>query len=71
MATKKFKELKGLTKDELATKQRELEKQHFEEKMKSVAGTLADTAALWRIRKDIARVKTLQTQADKAPAGER
>jgi large subunit ribosomal protein L29 len=71
VATKKFKELKGLTKDELATKARELEKQHFEEKMKSVAGTLSDTAVLWRVRKDIARIKTLQTQAEKAPAGER
>ena len=63
MPTKRFKELKNLTKDELGTKLRELEKQLFEERMKKAAGTLADSAMLWRVRKDIARVKTLQTQA--------
>jgi len=71
VATKRFKELKNLSKDELTAKGRELQKQQFEEKMKSVAGTLSDTATLWRIRKDIARVKTLQTQAVKAAAGGR
>jgi large subunit ribosomal protein L29 len=61
VATKRFRELKNLTKDELTTKLRELEKQLFEERMKKVAGTLADSASLWRVRKDIARVKTLQS----------
>ena len=63
MANKRIKELKNLTKDELSTKLRELEKHLFEERMKKAAGTLADSASLWRVRKDIARVKTLQSQA--------
>jgi large subunit ribosomal protein L29 len=63
MANKRIKELRNLTKDELTTKLRELEKNLFEERMKKAAGTLADAATLWRVRKDIARVKTLQTQA--------
>jgi large subunit ribosomal protein L29 len=62
MASKRTKELRNLTKDELTTKSRELEKQLFEERMKKMAGTLADSASLWRIRKDVARVKTLQGQ---------
>jgi large subunit ribosomal protein L29 len=65
MANKRIKELKNLTKDELSTKLRELEKQLFEERMKKTAGTLADSASLWRVRKDIARVKTLQTSGGK------
>jgi len=72
MASKRTKELRNLTNDELSTKSRELEKQLFEERMKKAAGTLADTAMLWRIRKDIARVKTLQAQGQvQAQAGKK
>lgn len=63
MATKRFKELKNLTKDELATKARELEAGLFQARMKHATGQLSDTASLWRMRKDLARVKTLETQA--------
>lgn len=61
MSTKRFKELKNLSKDELATKIRESEAQLFQTKMKQATGQLSDTATLWRLRKDIARMKTLQT----------
>ena len=61
MATKRFKELKNLSADELATKLRELEATIFQAKMKHVTGQLEDTASLWRLRKDVARVRTLQT----------
>lgn len=60
MATKRFKELKNMSKDELATKVRETEASIFQAKMKKATGQLADTASLWRLRKDIARIKTLQ-----------
>lgn len=60
MSTKRFKELKNLSKDELATKIRESEAQFFQTKMKQATGQLSDTATLWRLRKDIARMKTLQ-----------
>ena len=69
MSTKRFKELKNLTKDELTTKIREFEAQLFETKMKKVTGQLGDTASLWRIRKDIARIKTLQTQSQNSVKG--
>ena len=61
MATKRFKELKNLSKDELATKLRESEAELFQTKMKRVTGQLGDTALIWRLRKDVARIKTLQT----------
>ena len=61
MATKRFKELKNLSKDELVTKVREVEAEMFQVKMKKMTGQLTDTATLWRLRKDIARMKTLQS----------
>ncbi len=63
MSSKRFNELKNLSKDELATKVRELESEMFQAKMKKVTGQLTDTASIWRFRKDIARLKTLQTAA--------
>ena len=61
MATKRFKELKNLSKDELVTKIRETEAEMFQAKMKKTTGQLTDTASLWRFRKDVARMKTLQS----------
>lgn len=63
MSNKRIKELKGLSKDELATKLRETEAELFQVKMKKVTGQLTDTAQPWRLRKAIARMKTLQTAA--------
>jgi len=62
VATKRFRELKNMSKDELATKVRESEAQLFEIKMKKATGQLEDTASLWRLRKEIARIKMLQSQ---------
>jgi large subunit ribosomal protein L29 len=62
VATKRFKELKSLSKDELATRVREAEAQLFQAKMKKVTGQLEDTSSLWRTRKDIARMKMLEGQ---------
>ncbi len=69
MATKRFKELKSLSKDELVSKQREMEAQLFDVKIKKVTGQLEDTAMIWRLRKDLARIKTLQSQAQSGASG--
>lgn len=66
MATKRFKEIKNLSKDELATKLRETAASLFQAKIKLATGQLADTSSMWRMRKDIARMKTLASQH---PAG--
>ena len=63
MANKSMKPLKGLSASELVVKTRELEKSLFDSSMKKVTGQLADPAMIWRLRKELARVKTLQTQA--------
>lgn len=60
---KAMKALKNLSASELVVKTRELEKNLFDTNMKKVTGQLADSAMIWRLRKDLARVKTLQTQA--------
>jgi ribosomal protein L29 len=60
---KAMKALKNLSANELVVKTRELEKNLFDTNMKKVTGQLADSATTWRLRKELARVKTLQTQA--------
>lgn len=62
MGKKSLKDMKNLSKDELTTKIRETEAQLFQIRMKKVTGQLEDTASLWRMRKDLARYKTVQTQ---------
>ena len=59
MATKALKELKNLSGKELSVKQRELEQSLFDTRMKKVTGQLSDTSAMWKLRKQLARVKTL------------
>jgi large subunit ribosomal protein L29 len=61
MATKRFKELQNLSPDELALKLREVDAEFFQTRMQKVTGQLKDTAKLWRLRKDMARMKTLQS----------
>jgi large subunit ribosomal protein L29 len=70
VSTKRIKELKNLTKDELVTKVREVEAEMFQIKMKKMTGQLTDTASMWRLRKDVARMKTLQTALNQ-PSGKR
>jgi large subunit ribosomal protein L29 len=69
VATKRWKEIKNLSKDELTTKVRETESELFKTKMQHATGQLGNTSTIWKLRKDIARMKTLQTQllAGKAP----
>jgi large subunit ribosomal protein L29 len=62
MANKAMKDLKNLSANELVVKTREIEKNLFDIRMKKVTGQLADSAMIWRVRKELARVKTLQTQ---------
>ena len=63
MAIKSFKQLKNLSKDELTSKTRELESGLFQARIKLATGQLEDTASIWRMRKDLARVKTLASQS--------
>lgn len=62
MSNKKIKEFKNLTKDELVVKVREVQASLFEARMKQKTGQLEDINTLWKLRKDVARMKTLLTQ---------
>jgi len=63
VATKHLKELKNMSASELSAKIQQSEAELFQTKMKHVTGQLSDTASLWRLRKNIARMKTLLGQA--------
>ncbi len=61
-------ELKGLSLEELAQKERETRAELFNAKVKHATGQLEDTARLKVLRRDIARVATIlheRGEADK------
>ena len=62
MSNKRIKEIRNLTKDELATKGRELSKALFDARMKHRTGQLEDTASMRRFRKDLARINGVLAQ---------
>ena len=57
------KELRGLSQEELAQKENELKKELFELRFQAAAGQLEQTARLDEVKKQIARVKTVQSEA--------
>lgn len=66
MSSKKLKELKNLSRDELVTKVRETEAALFQLRMQHRTGQLDNTAVLWKNRKELARIKTLLGQSSAA-----
>jgi len=70
MSNKSFKALKNLTHDELNTKERELQSDLFQARMKLRTGQLENVASIWKQRKDLARVKMLLTAAGKKTPSE-
>lgn len=60
MSDKMLTELKNLTSDELNSKLRESTDALFQARMKKATGQLEKTSDIWKLRKTIARAKTLQ-----------
>ncbi|AAK33190.1 50S ribosomal protein L29 [Streptococcus pyogenes JRS4] len=56
------KELRGLSQEELAKKENELKKELFDLRFQAAAGQLEKTARLDEVKKQIARVKTVQSE---------
>ena len=56
------KELRGLSQEELAKKENELKKELFEIRFQAATGQLDQTARLNEVKKQIARVKTVQSE---------
>lgn len=59
------KELRGLSQEELAKRERELKKELFDLRFQAAAGRLENTAKLDEVKKTIARVKTVQAELNK------
>ena len=60
---KKFvAELRGLSQEELAKKENELKKELFDLRFQAAAGQLDQTARLNEVKKQIARIKTVQSE---------
>ena len=57
------KELRGLSQEELAKRENELKKELFELRFQAAAGQLEQTARLKEVKKQIARIKTVQSEA--------
>ncbi|VPL75704.1 50S ribosomal protein L29 [Streptococcus pneumoniae] len=57
------KELRGLSQEELAKRENELKKELFELRFQSATGQLEQTARLKEVKKQIARIKTVQSEA--------
>ncbi|MGT2865401.1 50S ribosomal protein L29 [Streptococcus fryi] len=56
------KELRGLSQEELAKKENELKKELFDLRFQAATGQLDQTARLNEVKKQIARVKTVQSE---------
>ena len=56
-------ELRGLSAEELATREQDLKKELFDLRFQAAAGQLENTARLNEVKKTISRVKTVQREA--------
>jgi large subunit ribosomal protein L29 len=56
------KELRGLSQEELAQRESELKKELFDLRFQAAAGQLDQTARLNEVKKQIARIKTVQSE---------
>ena len=65
MKTKDYvQELNGLTTEQLLDREKELKEQLFNLRFQLATGQLENTASLKKVRKDIARVKTVLRQQE-------
>ncbi len=56
-------ELRGLSAEELATREQDLKKELFDLRFQAAAGQLEQTGRLKEVKKQIARIKTVQSEA--------
>lgn len=68
MSNKKIRELRNLSKAELENRLRDSQAGLFQSKVKKVTGQLEDASAVWKARKEIARIKTILSQPKAAEA---
>ena len=64
----KNKEIRELTREELATRKRELREESFHLRIQQQSGQLEKPSTLRDIRREVARIETVLTQKTKAAA---
>jgi len=64
----KIKEIRELSREELATRKRELREESFHLRIQQQSGQLEKPSQLRSIRREIARIETVLTQKTKATA---
>lgn len=62
----KAKELRDLSLEELRTKERDLSQELFNLRLQKATGQLGNTALVVRTRRDLARVKTMINETERA-----
>jgi large subunit ribosomal protein L29 len=62
----KAKELRDLSLEELRTRERELDQELFNLRLRKATGQLANTAATVKAKRDLARVKTIIRETERA-----
>lgn len=62
MATKKMKELRNLSHDELISRIRETRQKLFDAKIQFATGQLENVKTNWVLRKELARIYTLLSE---------
>ena len=68
MANKSATEIRAKTKDELKQALIDLKKEQFNLRFQKANGQLENTARARTLRREIARIKTILTERDQAPA---
>jgi large subunit ribosomal protein L29 len=61
-STQRYSDIKAMTEDQLGDEFSKLKKEQFNLRFQRATGQLENTSRINVVRKDIARVKTLQTQ---------
>lgn len=62
------KDLRGLTREELAQKERDLKKELFHLRVQNATGRVESPARFKTVRRDVARVKTIARETARAGA---
>lgn len=62
------KAIRGLTREELAQKERDLKKELFHLRVQNATGRVESPARFQTVRRDIARVKTVARETERAGA---
>lgn len=71
MSSKAQKQIAGMAKPELLVRLTAVEAELFKARMNHATGQLGNTGSLWKLRKEMARIKTALTAGEKTAGSKR